>query len=189
MNQWPIRTVPAGTGEPLLPAGLWGWLTEPGLAGDAPLFVAVEDDFGEGAAVAAAAVLPDGRFEVDGWLCDDWDTALLDVRRLGAVRKIRQLLVGASVLSRVPPGTSPTPKAAGAAEARTGLPLLRDLAASGMLAHDETTRELDLAVSQAQVQELTAGLKLTPFAESHLIRALVWAVQAAHKPAPIPAIY
>lgn len=188
LNQWPNRTVPTGVGEHLLPAGLWGFLAEPGLVGDGALFVAVEDDFGQGAAVAAASVLDDGRFEVDGWRCTDWDTAILDAQRLGALRPVRELLVGASLLARVQPGMVPAPKPAGGTETRTGLPLLRDLAAGGMIAHD-TSPDLDRAIAGAYVRELSSGLSVVPFADSHLIRALVWAVQAAHKPAPVPAIY
>jgi hypothetical protein len=38
---------------------------------DGPVFVAIEeDDYGRGAAVAAACVLDDGRIEVDGWCCE-----------------------------------------------------------------------------------------------------------------------
>jgi hypothetical protein len=189
LNQWPVKTIPSGLAETLLPAGLWAYLTEPGLSSSEPLFVAVEDDYGNGAAVAAAARLSDGRIEVDGWLTDDWDAAVLDVLRLGALRRIRQLLVGASMLSRVPPGTVPPPQPAGGAETRLGLPLLRDLAAAGVLVHDETTVELDQAVQQAQVKELSTGLSLLPVGDTHLVKALCWAVNAAHKPIPLPAVF
>jgi hypothetical protein len=189
LDQWPLRTIPGGLAETLLPAGLWAYLTEPGLHTDAPLFVALEDNFGVGAAVAAAARLEDGRIEVDGWLTDDWDTAVLDLQRLSALRRVRQLSVGASMLNRLPAGTSPTPVPAGGAETRLGLPLLRDLAAGGVLVHDETTVELDQAVQQAQVKELSTGLSLLPVGDIHLVKALCWAVHAAHRPAPMPAVF
>jgi hypothetical protein len=162
------------------------------------MFVAVEDHFGRGAAVAVAAPLPDGRIEVDGWLCPDWDTAIDDVDRLGVSRQIRQLLVGASLLDRVPPGMVPPPEPAGSIETRVGLPLLRDLAAGGVLAHDETTGmvvhddtnvTLDQAVAQAQVKELSTGLTLVPTGATHLVKALCWAVNAAHRPVPVAAVY
>jgi hypothetical protein len=187
-NIWPNRSIPTGTTDYLLPAGLWAYLCEPGLDGDGPLFVAVEDDYGEGAAVAAAALLGDGRIEVDGWLCPDWDSAMSDAERLAGGRQVRQLLVGASMLNRVPAELYPRPQPAGSRETRAGLPLLRDLAAGGVLAHDETTSELDQAVTQAQVKELSTGLALAATGDTHLVKALVWAVNAAHKPAPLPAI-
>jgi hypothetical protein len=56
------------------------------------------------------------------------------------------------------------------------------------LAHD-VNPELDQAVAGAQVRELSTGLTLTPGGSAHLVKALVWAVQAAHKPAPTPAIF
>jgi hypothetical protein len=189
LNQWPTRSVPTGSGEPLLPPGLWAFLAEPGVQSRGPLFVAVEDDFGNGAAVAAAAVLDDGRIEVDGWPCEDWDTAVLEARRLGALRQVRQLLVGASLLPRMGPDTAPTPTPATAAETRLGLPLLRDLAASGMIVHDSTTGELDQAVTAAYVKELSSGLSLERGPGYPLVKALVWAVSAAHKPVPMPVVF
>ena len=83
LNQWPRRrTEPPKNIEDLLPAGLWAELAEPGLWTDAPVIVALEDDYGRGAAVAAVAPLGDGRLEVDGWRTDDWDSPIADVERL-----------------------------------------------------------------------------------------------------------
>jgi hypothetical protein len=188
LNQWPDRIVPTGVGEPLLPAGLWVWLAEPGVRGGGPLFVAVEDNFGNGAAVAAAAELDDGRIEVDGWLCSDWDTAIADVELLGADREIRALLVGASLLDRVPETMFPLPEPAGGAEMRVGLPVFRDLAAAGRITHD-VNAELDQAVGTAQVKELSTGLSLVPAGPWYLVKALAWAVGAAHARVPEPVIY
>lgn len=187
LNQWP-KGLTVRDGEELLPPGLWAGLADGALETDVPLWVAVEDHFGQGAAVAAAGLLDDGRIEVGGWLCEDWDSALEDVWRLGQVREIKDLQVGASMLSRVPPGTTPPPKPAGSAETRPGLAVFRDLAAGYRIVHDSTS-DLDEAVAAARVKEGAAGLALIPGTSTHLVRALVWAVAAAHKPAPVPAVY
>jgi len=188
LNQWPRRAaMTVGDTEALLPAGLWAELAEEVESELAPMWVAVEDDHGRGAAVAACCRLEDGRLEVGGWLRDDWDTAMADAQWLAGSRKVRQLLVGASLLDRVPAGM-PRVTPAGARETRTGLPLLRDLAASGQVLHAETTGKLDEAVALAKVKETATGLILVARGPTHLVRALVWALQAAHRPAKIPAI-
>lgn len=187
LNQWPRRIqVPDGRTEDLLPPGLWDALAD-SVDGDGPLWVAIEDDYGLGAAVAAASRLEDGRIEVDGWLCADWDSAIRDLGVLGLRRRVRHLQIGASMLDRVPAGTVPTPTAAGSSETRVALALFRDLANAGSIVHDETF-DLDDAIPYAQVRELPGGLQLAPRGPTHLLKALVWAVQAAHRPTPVPAI-
>ncbi|HEV8167601.1 MAG TPA: hypothetical protein VGR74_24680, partial [Actinomycetota bacterium] len=189
LNQWPQRQLrPAGDVEDLLPAGVWEEATEPGITSTGDLYVAIEDEAGLAAAVAVAAPLQDGRLEVDGWLCGDWDEALASVDALGRVRPIRVLRVGASLLDRVPQDTIPRPVAAGSRELRVALPLFRDLAVNGALVHDASTTELDGAITLAQVKESATGLVLQARGPSHLIRALVWAVQAANRPVKVPAI-
>jgi hypothetical protein len=189
LNQWPRRvTEPSGGTEALLPPGLWADRALAGVASTGPIWVALEDDYGLGAAVAAVGRLDDGRLEVDAWACPDWDTAVLELQRLGEVRQVRQLLVGASLIDRVPAGTAPTPSAAGGSQTRTGLALLRDLAVGGQLVHDVTTFELDEALAVAQVREAPTGLFLIARGPTHLIRAAVWAVGAAHRPTPMPVI-
>lgn len=190
LNQWPTKkSEPPGAVQDLLPPGLWADLTLSALWSEEPLFVALEDDFGKGAAVAAVACLPDGRLEVDGWLREDWDSAIADAERLAGMRRIRELHVGASLLDRVPLGGAlPRARPALGVQTRTGLALLRDLAAGGQLVHDRTTTELDRALAQAQVRESLTGLYLVARGPTHLIRALVWAVTAAHRPARVPAV-
>ena len=121
---------------------------------DAPLIVALEDDYGRGAAVGAVAPLGDGRLEVDGWRTDDWDSAIADVERLAITRPIRELYVGASLLDRMPQdGPLPRARPVGMTEARAGLAVFRDLAAAGQLVHDDTA-ELD----QADCADAGAGI-------------------------------
>jgi hypothetical protein len=192
LNVWPDRTLSVGAGDPLLPAGLWAWLADPDPPAAGPWHVAAEDHFGRGAAVAACRQLDDGRLELDGWLCDDWDTAMADVERLTFTQEIRSLLVGASLLASVPDTLLPRPEPAGGRETRLGLPLLRELAAAGRVSHDppgDRTRDLDEAVQTAQVKELQTGLALSACSAPHLVRAAVWALNAAYAPAPLAAIY
>ena len=186
LNQWPgRRTLPPATSEDLLPAGLWVSLEESEL-GSGPLIVALEDDYGRGAAVGAAWRLEDGRIAVDGWTGEDWDAAIRDVERLHIQRPVSELYIGATLLDRVPKeGWAPRP--VGMAEARAGLAVFRDLAATGMLAHEDTA-ELDSAIAETQVRESPMGLVITR-GPSHLVKAVVWAVAAAHRPAKVPAIH
>ena len=71
LNIWPVRTTTA-PGTVLVAPDVWATSTEEVDSGDARIFVAVEDHFGRGAAVAAVVRLDDGRYELDGWLVDDW---------------------------------------------------------------------------------------------------------------------
>ena len=88
-------------------------------------------------------------------------------------RPVSELYVGASLLDRMPKeGFAPRP--VGMTEARAGLAVFRDLAATGMLAHEDTP-ELDAAIAQTQVRESPTGLVVAA-GPSHLIKAVVWAV-------------
>jgi hypothetical protein len=191
LNQWPARkTELPGAIQDLLAPGLWGSLVEPGLTSREGVFVAVEDDYGLGAAVACAAATGDGRFEVDGWLCADWNSAIEDVKHLATIREILELHVGASLLDRLgTDGILPIAQPATAAQARTGLALLRDLANNRLLVHDITTSELDNAIRSASVKEAAVGLQLMAQGPTHLVKAAAWALQAAHRPARVPAIH
>ena len=102
-------------------------------------------------------------------------------------RPIRELYVGASLLDRMPTdGSLPRAKPVGMTETRSGLAVFRDLAAAGQLVHDDTA-ELDVAVNQTQVRESPSGLQIAR-GPSHLIKAVAWAVQAAHRPQRVPAV-
>jgi len=190
LNQWPRTVTPAGGPlEDLLPTGMWARLAESDLTTEGAIYVAIEDDYGRGAAVAAAGRTESGRIEVDGWLCANWDAAIGDVQRLAEWRQVRTLQVGASLLDRVPVEMSPRPRPAGASETRVGLAIFRDLAGDGMLVHDDRTYSLDDAIMAAKVRTNNTGLFLAGGAATHLVKAAVWAVSAAHRPVRLPAVY
>jgi len=189
LNQWPAQAAVKLDGEELLAPGVWA-----SLAGDVsaagPMWLAVEDNWGKGAAVAAVSLQPDGRLEVDGWTHEDWDSAIEWVQYLAGYWQVTQILVGANLLSRVPRDMLPTPEPSGIKETRVGLPLFRDLAANHVIVHNEPNRDLADAVAQARVREGINGMTLIPeYGHPHLVKALVWAVNAAHQPASLPAIY
>lgn len=190
LNQWPTRRLPpSGDSELLLPAGLWASLEAPGVSSVGGVWVAVEDDAGFGAAVAAAGRVADGgRLEVDGWLCGDWDQAMADVAALIAMRPVRQFQVGATLAGRVPAGMGLAAHSAGSPQTRAGLATLRDLAVTGVLVHDATP-ELDAALEVARVRESATGLHLVQAGPVHLVKAAVWAVTAAARPAKVPAVH
>jgi hypothetical protein len=189
LNQWPREIAEQDVKvEPLLPPGMWAGLAEGGLVAEGPLWVAVEDLFGRAAAAAAARRLEDGRIEVEAWHFDDWDKAIRWVESVADTHRIRQLLVGASMINSVPPDMVPQPVRVGGTEARAGLALLRDLALGGMVVHDVNTFDLDGAFQTAQVKESVSGLILVPTDTQHVVKAAVWALAAAHRPAPVPAV-
>jgi len=190
LNQWPARLNQlSGATEPLLPEGVWAELADESLVSTGAVWVAIEDDYGLGAAVAAATRLADGRIEVDGWLRGDWDSAVADVQQLAGLRPLRSLLVGASLLDRLPPGMRGQATPCGTAQTKAGLALLRDLALNRQVTHDQTTGELDQTLDLAAVKEAPSGLFLVAKGPTHLVRALAWALVAAHKPAPMPAVH
>jgi hypothetical protein len=187
LNEWPPKLADGDNRtQELLPPGVWADRVEPGVSSSGPVWVAVEDDLGWGAGIAVVGRLDDGRLEIDGWTRQNWNDAIDDVQRLG--RPIRELLIGASMLDSVPAGMTPRPRPAGSTQTRIGLALLRDLVVNGQLVHDETTDELDDIFAGAQVRPSPAGLQLATAKDVHLLKAAVWAIGAAHKPTPVPAI-
>ena len=188
LNIWPQRlAAPTGATELLLPEGVWEGLTEDGVTSTGPLWVGVEDDYGLGAAVGAVGRAGDGRLEVGGWCCPDWDTAMANVAGLQENRGVRALMVGASLADRTA-GMTPRARPAGPAETRHGLALVRDLAAGSELVHDTDSLELDTAMIGAMVRVAPTGLMLAAKGSTHLVRAVTWAVAAAHRPAKVPAV-
>ena len=177
------------SGARLLPEGLWDEAqTTLNTAG--PVWVAVEDNYGHGAAVAAVVRLDgdDDLFELDAWTCDTWETALDDALALLDARPSgSRLVLGAAVAARVP-RLRPVHKA-GATETRLGLSLLRDLVRSRRVFHDRTP-DLDVQVEGARTRDVPGGgLALISSRRSDALRAAVWALHAAQTRTSRPAIH
>ena len=184
LNIWPVR-VSSDPGTVLIDPAVWATLTDRVDTGTEKIFVAVEDHYGRGAAVAAVAKLGDGRYELDGWLCGSWAEAFADVELLRAVRERVHLQVGQTLVREVEPRLRA--KVQSAAQTRAGLALLRQLAASGQVIHDDAP---DLEqVTTVRVRELPSGLAVVAGARADLARAAAWALLAAHDSAPEPAIH
>jgi hypothetical protein len=188
-NVWPLDEVVAGKGEPLLDPQAWAGLAAP-VVSSGRCWIGLEDNLGHGAAIAAACQLDDGRWELDGWECPSWDTALDDVRKVADDRPGSYLHVGASMHGSLPRdlGVARITKV-GASETKTGLPLLRSLVAERRVVHDPSTGELDAQLLAARVVPAATGLHLVPGQRHDLVHAAVWAVQAAEQRAPIPSIH
>lgn len=185
LNQWPAkRTIPA-KGERLIEPELWAQLQGDVNSDGERIWIALEDYYGQGAAVAAAVRLADGRIGIDGWCRDAWADALDDVQQLVQSHGRYRLLVGANAANRVPIGLRA--QRHGSSETRTALSALRDLAATQQLVHEQTP-ELDAQLGAARVTKAVVGLMLVAGHRTDLVRAVAWVAQAAAKPVRVPAI-
>ena len=184
LNQWPAKRLALTKGEHLVDPD--DWLKLRGEVVDDPekIWIAVEDHSGFGAAVAAVCLQPDGRFGVDGWLCDTWVEAMADVRRLTDGHDAAKLQVGATLTVRIPPGLRATPITS--TVTRSTLPAMRELVAAGAVVHDSA--ELDEQIEAARVTEAIGGLGLVPGLRSDLLRAASWALAAASRPRKQPSV-
>jgi hypothetical protein len=189
LNRWPARRQQAGKGELLLDLDLWDSLQvhEPEVTG--PYVIAVEDNLGHGAAIAAALRCTDERVEVGGWCCDDWAEAMSWVAQLAEYRPGSRLLVGAALLEHVPRGLGVARvERSGLTETRLGLVLLRELLAARRVIHDDTP-ELDAQLAACRVTPApSGGLSLIPGPRSDLARSAVWALLAIERRRPAPQI-
>jgi hypothetical protein len=173
LNQWPpVATGLSVRSEPLLEEGVWAGLTD--LTVSAPAVVAaVEDNFGQGCAAAAAGRLVDGRVLVWGQTFARRDAAVAWCELLGdGVR----LLAGASIADTVPGAVK-----AGGAETRAALPAVRDLAAAGGIVHDGGS-ELAAQVGGLRVSRSgLGGLAPAGRSRSDLVRAAAWCAYEASR--------
>jgi hypothetical protein len=183
-NRWP-SLASRGNGEPLLDDGVWATLAG-SLALPLPGWVAIEDNFGRGAAVAFV-VGDDERFEVDGMVCDSWADALVWARKFLDASPQSRLLVGASMVRAVPHDMPGQMQRAGGVETRRGLAVLRSLVEAGRVVHDHTP-DLDAQVGAARVRPAVDGLALVSEGRQDLLRAALWALWFAQQAPPTPTI-
>jgi hypothetical protein len=187
-NVWPLRGGVEGRGERLLVDGLWASYETSVAFSDGPVFVAVVDNHGQGAATAVVQVHGE-RVEVGGVECTDWDAAWDQAAMIARLHPRSTVLFGdgmAPDLKVFPAGTR-FEKPARAAT-RLGLPLLRSMATGGRLVHDRTTA-LDAQVDAARVSRVDNGLSLVRGARSDLLRGMCWALLTAVQPHPTPTIH
>jgi hypothetical protein len=184
-NRWP-SLASRGAGELLLDVGVWAAATGT-VEAALPGWVAVEDFWGRGAAVAFVA--GDGeRFEVDGMICDTWAEAMVWARKFLEASPFSRLLVGASMMRSVPPDMPGRMQRAGGIETRRGLAVLRSLVADGRVVHDKTP-DLDTQIVGARVRPVVDGIQLVSEGRQDLLKAVLWALYFAHKPATAPTIH
>jgi hypothetical protein len=149
----------------------------------APLFLAVEDELGAGSAAAAAGMTRDGRIVAGGWRFATRQEAIDWCQDVGEDAADPLLLIGASFADDPElDGLDVPVEAAGAAETRTGLPLLRELIRLGKVAHDGGSDTVS-AVLTARVRPGTGGaaMTLTGSEPTALVRCLSWVVQRANR--------
>ena len=184
LNIWPLRTT-SDPGALLVDPATWAARLAVVDTGSSTVFVAVDDHYGLGAAVAAVARADDGRLELDGWLVDDWATAFADVELLAGSRDRVELVVAASLVAQVEPRYRA--KVMTPADTRAGLALVRQYVTTGQVCHDAAP-DLDV-LTAVHVRETATGLVLVPGVRSDLVRAAAWALLAAHRAPPMPAIH
>lgn len=183
-NRWPALGSQV-SGEPLLAEGLWA-RCEGSLEVTGAGWVALEDNFGQGASVAFAALDGEARCEVAGVLCETWAEALVWARKFVDERPGSHVIVAASMLKdaeRDLRGLSL--RRSGGSETKVALPLLRSLVAEGRVVHDRT-RDLDVQLARARVRPAVGGLVLASPERSDLLRAACWALWFAQKPRLVP---
>jgi hypothetical protein len=184
-NRWP-SLASRGSGESLIDVDVWAkchGTVEPTVPG----WVAVEDYWGRGAAVAYVA--GDGeRFEVDGEACESWDEALRNARKFLEKSPHSRLLVGASMMRSVPADMPGRMQRAGSIETRRGAAVLRSMIADGRIVHDRTP-DLDAQIASARVRSVADGLALVSEGRQDVLKAALWALYFAQSPPAVPTIH
>jgi hypothetical protein len=176
----------------LLEAGAWEACAGALEHYDGAGIVALEENRGTGAAAAFVAADGAGRFEVDGRAVETWSEAIDLVRGFVAARPGARLIVGARMNNQLPadlPGRLAATRA-GTTETGRGLVLIRALAAERRVVHDGTVMLSD-QIARARVHNLAGGgLGLVNNnARTDLLRATLWALDAAQVTPPTPKVH
>jgi hypothetical protein len=156
-NVWPLRGGVEGRGERLLLDGLWASFEASVAFSEGPVFVAVVDNHGQGAATAVVQVHKD-RVEVGGVEGSDWDAAWDQAAMIARLHPRSTVLFGDGMVPdlKVFPAGTKFDKPARAAT-RLGLPLLRSMASAGRLVHDRTAA-LDAQVESTKARRVVRSV-------------------------------
>ena len=187
LNQWRERrvVVAATRDELLVDEAVWADAADPeAVLPPAGLVVALEDNFGQGAAAACAGRLTDDRVVVFGGLFAGRGQACGWAGRVLVDFPGSRLLVGGSLVDDpAVTGIGAPVETVGSAQTRAALPALRQLLADGRLVHDG---DPDVAgqVAGLRVIPRESGLSVSPRSgRSDLARCVAWAVvEAAREP-------
>jgi len=175
LNSWLPQTV-TDPGEPVLDMAVW--MKARGAVSPTRVFAAIEDYFGKGSAVAVVAREGE-RYEIDAWTVPSWDQAVADVAQVFHGREHGRLLLGPSMWDKIG-GSMLSARCVTSSDTKSGLSLLRQLIKANKVVHDNTP-ELDQQMQAVRVRELASGMNLVPGTRNDLIKASVWALQAAHR--------
>ena len=192
LNIWPARRSSlSGRDEPLLEApDLWLQATVLDRPMPARVVIAVEDWFGLGSAAVLAGMLDDGRVLLSGATFPDRPAACAWAAWQAAEHPGSTLLLGASIegdeaAQAIPCADRDT---RGQAQTKLALPKVRELIATGRLAHDGSPELASQLTGMRVVPGREGGLAVSPRSpRSDLARAAAWAAQAvATAPDPVP---
>ena len=181
LNIWPDRRSVAGDEriEPLLDEAAWSDLADLRIVPAGPLELGLEDFYGRGAGVAAAAELADGRVFVWGRRFDRRREAIAWLELLAAEHAGSTLHLGATLAPDDVAGIEVAIERAGPAQTRAALPRLRDLVAERRIVHDGGA-ELAGQLVGLRVSRGINGLSIWQHSpRSDLARAAAWCVEAA----------
>jgi hypothetical protein len=191
LNAWIEPQRRDGRGGRLLEAGVWDALRTDEDCCGARWTVALEDHYGQFAAVAGCGELPDGSWLLAGWEFNSRAEAVARMVELIEDLPPIELVAGASLLPDPNLAALPWPiTPATSAQTKQALPLLRELAGQGRVRWDpKDGLELAAALERARVVERQTGLVLVGPDRTDLVRAASWALLAQAQPKPVPAIY